>query len=146
VTNVELVTRKLAVITEHIGRLRTRRPESVEALRADTLVQDALAMSILVIVQEAMDIALHVASDEGWELADTYRDSFAVLAKRGVIDDELAGKLGGASHLRNRIAHGYASVDVDRLWTEIPDGLATFDAFAKAMAQFLERQTGSTSP
>lgn len=145
-TNVELVSRKLAVITDHIGRLRARRPSSVEALRADTLVQDALAMSILVIVQEAMDVALHVASDEGWELADTYRDSFTVLAKHAVIGDDLAGRLAGASHLRNRIAHGYTSVDVDRLWNEIPDGLTTFEAFAKAMARFLERQTGSTSP
>jgi len=146
VTNVELVTRKLAVITDHVARLRARRPTTVEALRADQLVQDALAMSILVIVQEAMDIALHVASDEGWELADTYRDAFAVLAKHSVIDDDLAAKLGGTSHLRNRIAHGYATVDVDRLWTEIPDGLKTFDAFTKALAKFVERQTGSTSP
>jgi len=134
------------VMTDHIGRLRARRPSTIEALRADKLVQDALALSILVIVQEAMDIALHVASDESWELADTYRDAFAVLAKHGVIDDNLASRLGGASHLRNRIAHGYATVDVDRLWSEIPDGLTTFEAFVNALAKFIERQTGSTSP
>jgi len=67
-------------------------------------------------------------------------------APRRPIDDDLAAKLGGTSHLRNRIAHGYATVDVDRLWTEIPDGLKTFEAFVKALAKFVERQTGSTSP
>ncbi len=94
-------------------------------------------MSVLVVVQEAMDIALHIASDEGWELASTYRDAFVVLARHGVISSELAATLGGAAQLRNRIAHGYATVDVDRLWSELPAGSAAFGEFARAVARFL---------
>jgi hypothetical protein len=36
-----------------------------------------LSVLVLVVVQEAIDIALHIASDEGWEHASSYRDSFA---------------------------------------------------------------------
>ena len=57
-------------------------------------------MSVLVVVQEAMDIALHIASDEGWELASTYRDAFVVLARHGIIADDLAVSLGGAAQLQ----------------------------------------------
>jgi uncharacterized protein YutE (UPF0331/DUF86 family) len=137
VTNVALVARKLAVLQDHLRRLEQRRPATPEALRADSLLQDAIAMSVLVVVQEAMDIALHVASDEGWELASTYRDAFVVLARHGIISDELAASLGGAAQLRNRIAHGYASVDADRLWAELPAGVASFGEFSKAMARFI---------
>lgn len=141
-TNAELVTRKLATLDEHLQRLRQRRPQTVELLERDSLLQDVIAMSILVIVQEAMDIALHIASDAGWPLASTYREAFAVLAQRGVIDASLVPSLSGTAQLRNRIAHGYVSVDVARVWAELPAGIAAFEAYAAAIATFLPR----TSP
>ena len=136
-TNVELVTKKLATITEHLRRLRERRPDDVVALRRDPLLQDAIAMGLLVAVQECMDIALHIASDEGWELASTYRDAFTVLARRGVIDDAVSASLGNVAQLRNRIAHGYATLDIDRIWEELPSGISAFERFASAIAKFL---------
>lgn len=136
-TNVELVTKKLAVLGEHVRRLRERRPADVELLRRDLVLQDALAMGILVAVQESTDIALHIASDSGWELGSTYRDAFVVLARHGVIDEALANGLGDIAQLRNRIAHGYASVDVERVWRELPPGIATFEAFTRAVAKLV---------
>jgi uncharacterized protein YutE (UPF0331/DUF86 family) len=139
VTNVALVARKLAVLQEHLRRLRERRPADVTTFAADALLQDAIAMSVLVVVQEAMDIALHIASDEGWEVAATYRDAFTVLERHGVIEAPLAKSLGGSAQLRNRIAHGYASLDAARLWTELPEGVSAFSAFAAAVGAFLQR-------
>src|SRR5262249_18265416 len=104
-----------------------------------------IALGILVVVQEAMDIALHIASDEGWEIASTYREAFTVLAKHDVIDDALGASLAGTANLRNRIAHGYASVDVARVWwDELPFGIAAFESFATRIAAFL--QSTPTSP
>ncbi len=139
-TNVALVARKLAVMEEHLRRLTERRPPFAAALQADALLQDAVSMSLLVVVQEAMDIALHIASDEGWELASTYREAFVVLARHDLIPDDLALSLGAAAQLRNRIAHGYASLDVGRLWNELPPGIASFGEFGRAVAAFLQRQ------
>jgi uncharacterized protein YutE (UPF0331/DUF86 family) len=139
VTNVALVARKLAVLTEHVRRLEERRPAESASFERDLVLQDAMSMSVLVVVQESMDIALHIASDEGWELAATYREAFEVLARHGVIDAPLASSLAGSAHLRNRIAHGYASLDVTRMWSELPSGIASFKAFAAAISAFLER-------
>jgi uncharacterized protein YutE (UPF0331/DUF86 family) len=136
-TNASLVERKLGVITDHVARMKTRRPPNVESFRTDLLVQDAISMSLLVAVQEALDVSLHIASDEGWELAPTSRDAFLVLAKNGVLEVQLAGDLGQIAQLRNRIAHGYATLDADRLWGELPSGIVAFEAFIKAVARFL---------
>jgi uncharacterized protein YutE (UPF0331/DUF86 family) len=136
-TNVALVTRKLATIVDHLRRLRERRPPDFESFERDLVLQDAISMGILVVVQEAMDIALHIASDEGWELASTYREAFVVLERHGLIDAALSSSLVGASQLRNRIAHGYASLEAKRLWSELPSGIASFDAFVSAVSRFL---------
>lgn len=94
-------------------------------------------MSFLVAMQEAIDIAFHMVTDEGWGIPSSYADGFSVLAERGVIDRTLAESLARMVALRNRIAHGYASVDVDRLWTELPVGLDALDAYAGAVARLL---------
>jgi uncharacterized protein YutE (UPF0331/DUF86 family) len=39
--------------------------------------------------------------------------------------------------LRNRIVHGYASVDSDRLWHDLPDGLDDLDRFAADIAKYV---------
>jgi uncharacterized protein YutE (UPF0331/DUF86 family) len=136
VTNVVLVARKLASLEEHLRRLLERRPTDVAAFRADALLQDAVALSVLVVVQEAIDIALYIASDEGWEHAASYRDSFVTLERHGLLDAALTTRLAAAAQLRNRIAHGYSSLDVDRLWSELPDGIS---AFAARVAAFLAK-------
>ncbi len=127
------------LLLEHVARLRRRRTPTVDALRQDVDRLDAVAMSVLVVVQEAVDIAFHIASDEGWGVPATYRQGFELLAEKGVISAELATRLAGAARLRNRIAHGYASLDVVTLWEELPAGIDAFDAFATAIASYLSR-------
>jgi uncharacterized protein YutE (UPF0331/DUF86 family) len=136
-TNVELVVRKLVVLVEHVRRIRQRRPDDVAAFEADSLRQDAIAMSLLVVVQEAIDIALHIASDEGWQLAGSNREAFRVLEQHQVIDASLAASLASAVQLRNRMAHGYASLDAARLHAELPSGVTAFEAFASAVSAWL---------
>jgi uncharacterized protein YutE (UPF0331/DUF86 family) len=140
-TDATLVTRKLALLREHLARLRRRRPASLEELRGDDDRIDAIAMSVLVVVQEATDVAFHIASDEGWGIPATYRDGFELLAKKGVILHALAAELAGAARLRNRIAHGYASLDVETLWRDLPLGVASFEAYATAIAAYVAAPT-----
>ncbi len=138
-TDPSLIARKVALLVEHVARLRRRRPEEVESLRADVDRLDAIALSVLVVVQEAVDISFHIASDEGWGIAATYREGFETLARHGVISAELAGRLAGSVRLRNRIAHGYGSVDVDTLWAELPTGIEAFESFAVAVSAFVQQ-------
>jgi len=136
-TNRLLVLRKLSLVRERVLQARSRRSTSPEALRANDVLLDALALSVLIAVQEAIDIAFHIATDEGWGVPASYAEGFDVLAKHGVFDAGLARAMTAATGLRNRIAHAYATVDVERLWRELPEGLDAMDAFAVAVATFV---------
>jgi uncharacterized protein YutE (UPF0331/DUF86 family) len=137
-TDTLLALRKLAVLREHIARARRRRPVSIDVFLTDLDLQDATAMSLLVATQEAVDIALHIAADEGWGLAGSSAEAIEMLARHGVIPVELARALRQVVAIRNRIAHGYASVDLDRLWNELPAGLDALDRYAVAIATWLQ--------
>jgi uncharacterized protein YutE (UPF0331/DUF86 family) len=137
VTDVNLVLAKLAALNEQVARMERRRASDLEAFRQDVDRQDALAMSLLVALQEAADIALHVASDAGWGVAPSYAESFQRLAQHGVIEASLAASLATIASLRNRVAHGYATMDFERLWRETPLGIEAFRQYAAQVASFL---------
>ena len=133
-TDSAVVLRKLTSLKEHVSRIRRRRAIDLSAFRVDTDRQDAMSMSLLVAIQDALDIALHMASDEGWGVPASYADAFALLASHGVIDAALSASLANMATLRNRLAHGYASVDMERIWTELPTGIDALEAFSSAVA------------
>lgn len=136
-TDPEIVLRKLTSMREQARRLRRRRPETVEVFRDDVDLQDAVSMSLLVAVQDALDVALHVAADAGWGVPGSYAEAFEMLASHDLLELGLARTLIGMATLRNRIAHGYASVDHARIWRELPDGIQALEAFASAIAAHL---------
>jgi len=139
VTDPVVLAQKLAWLREHLERAKRRRAEHFDALASDVDRQDALALSVIVIVQEAIDIAFHIVTDEGWGLPSSYAESFELLANHGVIEQSLAAALGAAARLRNRIAHGCASLDAERLWIELPQGLAAFEQYSTVLASWLNR-------
>ena len=136
-TDRDVVFRKLTSLGEQVMRMRRRRSADLASFLAEVDRQDALGMSLLVAVQDALDIALHVASDEGWGVPASYAESFDLLQAHGVIDAVLAQRLAGMAALRNRLAHGYASVDMERIWSELPAGLDAMDLFAATLAERL---------
>jgi uncharacterized protein YutE (UPF0331/DUF86 family) len=69
----------------------------------------------------------------------SYAEAFETLSQHAVIDAEMARTLSGMAALRNRLAHGYASVDHERLWNELPSGLLALDRFCEAIAKFMEK-------
>jgi uncharacterized protein YutE (UPF0331/DUF86 family) len=135
VTDSLLVLKKLAIVREHILRVRRRRPEAVEAFVADIDMQDATAMSFVVAVQEAADIAFHVVADEGWGLAGSYRDAFDALARHGVVTAAHANELADCAKVRNRVVHGYTTVDAERFWVELPAGIDALERYIHAIAR-----------
>jgi len=141
-TDPLLLLRKLTMLREHLARIVRRRPSDVETFAADVDLQDALSMSLLVCLQESADIALHLAADEKWGVPASYAEGFEMLAKHGVIEQSLALDMSRIATLRNRLAHGYSSVDARRLWAEVPAGVAAMGRFEEAIGAWMAAQQG----
>ncbi|MBI5851943.1 MAG: DUF86 domain-containing protein [Planctomycetes bacterium] len=129
-TDPLVVTRKVAALLDHVARLRRRRPATPELIRDDIDLQDAIGMSFVVAMQNAVDLALHVAASNSLGMPASTAESFRVLGARGLVPSELVEELVRMVALRNRIAHGYASVDFARVWSELPAGLDALERFA----------------
>ena len=83
--------------------------------------------------QECIDLAAHWVADEGWGQPDDAGSAFDELADRTVIDRDAATALRAASGLRNRIAHGYALLDYERVHREAQAGIPALRRFLVAI-------------
>lgn len=85
-------------------------------------------------IESALDIANHLIADEGLEAPDTYRDAFAILARHGVLDDELGKRLQTWAGMRNVLVHLYLDIDHGMTWDTIRNDLGDLRRFAETAA------------
>lgn len=89
---------------------------------ADVKSRDLATFYLFLAIQECIDLAAHWVSDAGWNVPEDAGATWDLLAEHGAMEEELAMALRGAVGLRNRIAHGYASVDHARVHEEYRGG------------------------
>lgn len=96
---------------------------------ADVKNRDLATFYLFLAIQECIDLAAHWVADAGWEVPDEAGATFDLLAEHEAVDHDLAAALRGAVGLRNRIAHGYGSVDHQRVHQEYRRGVEALRRF-----------------
>lgn len=91
--------------------------------------RDLAGFRLFLAIQECIDLAAHWIADMRWGSPDDAASMFDVLADRQAIDRDLAQQLRGAVGLRNRIAHGYSTVDHALVQKQFQEGAATLRRF-----------------
>lgn len=86
----------------------------------------------------------HIVSGLNLGMPEYARELFPLLTKEGIIDEQLAERLGKAVGLRNVLVHLYLEVDLNILANSATVGLDDLRAFAQAINEFLEKQHAQT--
>lgn len=126
---VDVVSRKLARASAWLNDAEEMLARPAEEFLADVRSRDLATFYLFLTIQGSIDLAAHWVSDAGWDVPDDAGASFDLLAEHGAMDRELAMVLRGAVGLRNRIAHGYGSVDHERVHQEYRGGVEALRRF-----------------
>ncbi len=137
-TDRAVLVRKLANLGDHLGRIRRRRGDDYAALAVDQDRQDALALSILVALQEVFDIAFHISTTERLGLPGSNAEAVELLGQHGVLTPDLARRVARGGHTRNLIAHGCASVSLRQLFDDLEEGIPDLLSFQRTIASWLQ--------
>ena len=130
----DVVARKIANATARLTEVdRLLAPPKDEFL-ADVQGRDLTAFYVQLAIQECIDLASHWVSESGWPPPEDAGSAFDVLADHEIIPRELAATMREAVGLRNRIAHGYATVDHGRLYDEVGEGTGSIKRFLASLA------------
>lgn len=130
----EVVRRKISLAASRLEKADAILSRPLEEFLADEEQQDLASFHLMLAIQECIDLAAHWLSDEGWDPPENAASLFEVLANRQAIDRALAASLGQAVGLRNRIAHGYSSIDHERIRAEYQKGITDLRRFLVTVA------------
>jgi len=111
----QTVRAKLRMIRERLNTLSSL--GAVEPSWWDGREVEALAVEriLILVVDLAVDINNHVCAVDLGRVADDYQDTFPLVAKTGMITEELAKSLAPSTGTRNILVHQYIEVDHDRV-------------------------------
>ncbi len=109
--DVDLVTRKMVLITRDLPALRELAAKPSEAF-LETSVEELMAERLLErIIGRMIDINYHLVTETGHEPPRDYYESFLALGRLGILDPDFAARIAAAAGLRNRIVHEYNEID-----------------------------------
>jgi uncharacterized protein YutE (UPF0331/DUF86 family) len=130
-----VLAHKIAAVRDAVERIRAVLPAEPRVFAADRTAREVVVLNLFVALQECLDLASHWLADAGWDVPASFRDVYVELAERGVIDEDLAGRMASATGLRNLIAHRYAALDWLRVHEIASGDLADLLAFCQVLAR-----------
>lgn len=134
----EVLTRRVLAVTDALRELERAEARDATRLASDPVLRAAVERWLQVAIEGCLDIASHVIATKGWVPAETGRAAFQTLASHGLLDLELATRLGRAVGLRNLLVHEYATIDLKRLAEIVRTDLGDLRAFAGVATGWLD--------
>lgn len=134
-----IIEQKLEALRRCQQRLRKKQPATVEALREDEDVQEILTFNLTRAVQLCVDIGIHIIAEQESTPPETMGETFDVLARTGVLGQDLADRMKKAVGFRNIAVHNYGTIDWTIVHTVVSVHLDDFGEFAKAISGLLDQ-------
>ena len=130
----DLVARKVARATARLEEAETILSRPVEELATDVKSRDLAAFYLFLAIQECIDLAAHWVADEKIPPPEDAASTFDTLASRDLVTADNAELMRAATGLRNRIGHGYADLDHERLHAEACESVVGVREFLLAVS------------
>lgn len=124
-----VIAQRIGAIRDRVRRIEEVLPDQRDRFLADRTAQEIVSFNLFLAFQDALDLAAHVIAGNGYELPTTARAHFDILERHGLLSPEVARAMAGCAGLRNLIAHAYGSLDLARLYDELPHGRDALLAF-----------------
>jgi len=142
VVDPDVVARRVLALSEAVAHLRASGAGDAAKLAADPVLRAAAERWVQVSIEACIDVAYHVVAGNEWTPPDTARGAFQTLAAHGLLEPELARRLGLASGLRNLLIHDYVSVQLERLAQVIQEDLDDLSRFGSIASQWVSASEG----
>lgn len=145
-TKLELVAFKTSRIQGRLERARLGLSIGVAEFPSRIDLVEQVAFNMFLAIQESVDLASHIVTDEGWGAPASLGDTFAFLHQHGVIASETATAMKVGTKLRNLIAHAYGDVDPNKLFSAAKAGVGQIERFLAETGAWVAARTGSAFP
>lgn len=133
--DLAILARKLESARRHLARVEGKRPRQLDLFLHDEDARDIVVHHLWLAIQDCVDLALHLVSDEGLGVAQSYGEAFSILERHRLVTPALARRLRETAGLRNLIVHRYGDLSFERIFRQAPAHMRTLREFLGRVAR-----------
>lgn len=129
----DLILAKAGAIKRHCKRIADRSNIDIESFKSDLDRQEIVLFNLQMAIQNCIDIAAHIVSEEGYGVPGSSNEMFYLLEENGLLDLTLTEKMIKAVGLRNLIVHEYATIDLNQIHQISQSDINDLEDFIKSL-------------
>lgn len=112
----DLVIAKASSVKGHLSRIKEKRDTDLETFLKDLDRQESILFNLQMSIQNCIDIAAHIISEEGLGVPGSTNEMFYMLEDNGYISVDITEKMVKAVGFRNFIVHEYGKVELKQVF------------------------------
>jgi len=140
--DTNLIVTKAGKVDGHLRRIKVKRSVKLEEFLGDLDRQESILFNLQMAIQNCIDIAAHVISDDELGVAGSTNEMFYMLQENGYLAPELTEKMVAAVGFRNLVAHEYGKIDLAKIYQIANKGIDDLEEYLRTMM----RKCGITPP
>lgn len=114
--DIDLIMAKAGSVEKHLRRIRLKTDIDIKDFMNNVDIQESILFNIQMGIQNCIDIAAHIISDEGLGVPGSTNEMFYLLEDNGFLSRDLAEKMAKAVGFRNLMVHEYGKIEMDQVF------------------------------
>jgi uncharacterized protein YutE (UPF0331/DUF86 family) len=131
--NKRVLAAKCSAIEHHLARIIEKRQIDLNMLLTDLDRQESILFNFQMAIQNCIDIAAHLVSEEEFGIPGSANELFYLLEEHTVIDSGLTEKMVQAVGFRNLIVHEYGKLDLAIVYRAAWESIEDLREFMRAV-------------
>ncbi|BBO81344.1 hypothetical protein DSCO28_19100 [Desulfosarcina ovata subsp. sediminis] len=127
----DLILAKVGSIQRHLNRINQKSNVDVGTFKSDMDRQESVMFNLQMAIQNCIDIAAHIVSEEGFGVPGSANEMFYMLEENGLIAHEVTEKMVKAVGLRNLMVHEYGRINLDQIHQVARKDIKDIEAFMR---------------
>lgn len=133
----DLIFAKAGSIRRHCKRIVDKSNVEIEVFKTDIDRQESVLFNLQMAIQNCIDIAAHIVSEEGYGVPGSNNEMFYMLEENGLLEPSLTEKMVKAVGLRNLIVHEYGKLDLERIHRIIQEEIGDLNDYIKSLLRMI---------
>jgi len=128
-----LILAKAGSIKRHLNRITEKSNTDLQTFLKDLDRQESIIFNLQMAIQNCIDIAAHIISEEALGVPGSTNEMFYLLQERGYLNDTITGKMVAAVGFRNLIVHEYGKIDLELVFEAVQKDIDDLNEYLKTI-------------
>ncbi len=129
----DLILAKAGSVKSHLNRVIEKRNVDLDSFIKDIDRQESILFNIQTAVQNCIDSAAHLISEESFGVPGSTTEMLYILQKNGYLDNDLTQKMVKAVGFRNLIVHEYGKIELEQAYEIAQNDINDLNEYLKAI-------------